>query len=155
MTEAMWIADDRRLTSAPVAAQVMYSLLDRAAEKELAAACVHFDVSLVPYAPLHGGLLATLAVLDREIAGDQRYGGSGFTEAEVAVARELDRLAHAWGYEMQQVSLGWLLAQPAVASVIIGAENADEVRANASGADVTLTPEQLEAVSALTSDLLG
>ena len=29
MTEALWIADDRRLVSAPVAAQVMYSLLDR------------------------------------------------------------------------------------------------------------------------------
>ena len=99
MTEALWIADDRRLVSAPVAAQVMYSLLDRSAEKELVAACTHFGLSIVPYAPLHGGLLADLSVLDREIAGGKRYGGPGFSDDEIAVARELDRLARdgAWG----------------------------------------------------------
>lgn len=37
LTEALWIADDRRLVSGLVAAQVKYSLLDRNAEKELAA----------------------------------------------------------------------------------------------------------------------
>jgi len=153
VTEALWIADDRRLVSAPVCAQVMYSLLDRTAEVELAAACLRFGLSIVPYAPLHGGLLADLKVLDREIAGGARYGGPGFSEAEVAVAREVDRLAREWGMEMYQVSLAWLLSRPAVASVIVGAETIDELRANASAADVELTPEQLEAVSALTASL--
>src|SRR4051812_10186170 len=149
LTEALWIADDRRMISAPVCAQVMYNLLNRSAEAELAAACVRFGLSIVPYAPLHGGLLANLAVLNREIAGDKRYGGSGFTQAEIAVARELDRLARDWGLEMYQVSLAWLLSRPAVASVIVGAETVDELRANASAADVELTLEQLDAVSAL------
>ena len=153
LIEALWIADDRRLASAPVCAQVMYSLLDRSAEAELSAACVRFGLSIVPYAPLHGGLLADLAVLDRAIAGDERYGGRGFSDAEIAVARELDRLAREWGPEMQQVSLAWLLSRPAVASVIVGAETVDELRANASAADVELTAQQLDAVSALTADL--
>src|SRR5215216_4421992 len=78
LTETLWIADDRRMAAAPVCAQVMYSLLDRSAEAELSAACLRFGLSIVPYAPLHGGLLADLAVLDREIAGDKRYGGPGF-----------------------------------------------------------------------------
>lgn len=155
VTEALWIADDRRLVSAPVAAQVMYSLLDRSPERELASACVRFGLSIVPYAPLHGGLLADLAVLDREIAGGKRYGGPGYSETEIAVARELDRLAREWGLGMQQVSLAWLLSRPAVASVIIGAETPDEVRANASAADVELTLEQLDAVSALTADTIS
>src|SRR3954466_10220000 len=154
MTEALWIADDRRLVSAPVAAQVMYSLLDRSAERELAAACVRFGLSIVPYAPLHGGLLADLKVLEREIAGGRRYGGPGFTESEIAVARELDRLAREWGMQMQQVSLAWLLSRPAVASVIVGAETVAELSANASAADVELSAEQLDAVSALTADLV-
>ncbi|MFV0460470.1 MAG: aldo/keto reductase [Actinomycetales bacterium] len=153
MTEALWIADDRRLVSAPVTAQVMYSLLDRSAEKELAPACSRFGLSIVAYAPLHGGLLADLKVLDREIAGGKRYGDSGFSEEEIAVARELDRLARAWGLGLQQVSLAWLLSRPAVASVIVGAETPDEMRANAAAADVDLTPEQLDAVSALTDYL--
>lgn len=149
--EALWIADDRRLVSAPVAAQVMYSLLDRSLETQLTAACVRFGVSIIPYAPLHGGLLADLSVLDRPIAGGKRYGGPGFTESEIAVARQLDQLAREWGLGMQQVSLAWLLSRPAVASVIVGAETADELRANAAAADVELTQEQLDAVSALTA----
>lgn len=150
VTHALWIADDRRLLSAPVAAQVKYSLLDRSAEAELAPACVNFGVSLVPFGPLHGGLLADLAVAERQVAGDMRFGGAGFSEDEVAVARGLDRLAGEWGLTMPQVSLAWLLSRPAVASVIVGAETAAEVRANASAADVDLTPEQVAAVSALT-----
>ena len=55
--------------------------------------------------------------------------------------------------QMQQVSLAWLLSRPAVASVIVGAETVDELHANASAADVELTAEQLDAVSALTADL--
>ncbi|WP_430645523.1 aldo/keto reductase [Agromyces sp. GXS1127] len=151
LTEALWIADGARLRSGPVCAQVKYSLLDRTAERELAAACERFDVSIVPYAPLHGGLLADLAVLDRRISGDQRFGGTGFTETEIAVAGELERLARVWGMGMQQVSLSWLLSRPAVASVIIGAESVDELQANASAADVQLTTEQADAVSALTT----
>jgi hypothetical protein len=41
--------------------QVKYNLIDRAAEHEPAPACQQFGLSLVPYAPLHGGLLADLA----------------------------------------------------------------------------------------------
>lgn len=152
VTEALWIADDRRLVSAPVAAQVMYSLLDRSAEKELTAACVRFSLSIIPYAPLHGGLLADLSVLDRPIAGGKRYGEPGYPDAEIAIARQLDQLAREWGLGMQQVSLAWLLSRPAVASVIVGAETADELCANASAADVELTQEQLDAVSALTAE---
>jgi aryl-alcohol dehydrogenase-like predicted oxidoreductase len=155
MTEALWIADDRRLVSAPVAVQVMYSLLDRSAEKELAAACVRFGLSIIPYAPLHGGLLADLSVLDREIAGGKRYGGPGYSDAEIAVARQLDQLASEWGLGMQQVSLAWLLSRPAVASVIVGAETADELRANAAAADVELTRSQLDAVSVLTAGTMS
>lgn len=149
LTEALWIADDRRLVSAPVCAQVKYSLLDRSPEVELAGACVRFGLAIVPYAPLHGGLLADLSVLDREVAGDKRFGGSGFTQTEIGVARELDRLAHDWGLQLYQVSLAWLLSRPAVASVIVGAETVAELRANASASDVELTPEQLDAISAV------
>src|SRR2546423_8156612 len=66
---ALWIADDRRL-HAPVCVQVKYNLIDRAAERELAPACLQFGLSIVPFAPLHGGLLAGMQVLEREFIGD-------------------------------------------------------------------------------------
>ena len=52
-------------------------------------------------------------------------------------------LASEWGLGMQQLSLAWLLSRPAVASAIVGAETVDDLRANASAADLELTPEQL------------
>src|SRR3954453_8002115 len=146
--QALWIADDRRL-QAPVAAQVKYSLIDRAAERELGPASQRFGLSIVPYAPLHGGLLADLGVLEREVSGDQRFGAAGFSDAEITIAREVDRLSQVWELQPYQVSLAWLLSRPAVASVIVGAETVDELRANATAADVPLHAAQLDALTAL------
>jgi Aldo/keto reductase family len=65
VTQALWIADDRHLAAAPVCAQVKYNLIDRAAEDELAPACQQFGLSIVPFGPLHGGLLAGMQVEER------------------------------------------------------------------------------------------
>jgi 1-deoxyxylulose-5-phosphate synthase len=148
VTHALWIADDRR-QHAPVAAQVKYNLIDRAAERELAPACERFGLSIVPYAPLHGGLLADLRVLDRKVAGDQRFAGPGFSDAEIALAREVDKLSREWGLAPYQISLAWLLSRPTVASVIVGAETSEELRANATAANVHLEPMQLDLLTAL------
>ncbi len=148
LIHALWIADDRRL-QAPVAAQVKYNLIDRAAERELGPACQHFGVSIVPYAPLHGGLLADLAVLDRDVAGDQRFGRAAFTPAEIVLARQVDGYSRDWGLRPYQISLAWLLSRPAVASAIVGAETPDELNANASAIDVELEAAQLDALTAL------
>jgi 1-deoxyxylulose-5-phosphate synthase len=55
VTQALWIADDRHLAAAPVCAQVKYTLIDRAAEDELAPASQQFGLSIVPFGPLDGG----------------------------------------------------------------------------------------------------
>ena len=149
VTHALWIADDRRLAAAPVCAQVKYNLIDRAAERELAPACVRFGLSIVPYGPLHGGLLATTRVQHRGIHGDQRFGGPGFTETELEIGRTVERLSQEWDLQPFQVSLAWLLSRPAVASAIVGAETVEEVTANATAADVILEQAQLDALTAL------
>ena len=150
VTHALWIADDRRLAAAPVAAQVKYNLIDRAAGAELAPACVQFGLSIVPFGPLHGGLLAgTTQVEEREFAGDRRFGGSGFTETELEIGRAVERLSQDWSLQPYQVSLAWLLSRPAVASVIVGAESMEEITANATAADVKLEQAQLDALTAL------
>ena len=150
VTHALWIADDRCLAAAPVCVQVKYNLIDRAAEQELAPACRQFGLSIVPYGPLHGGLLAgTSQVQQRGVRGDQRFGGAGFTDDEVEIGRAVDRLGRDWSLQPYQVSLAWLLSRPAVASTIVGAETVDEVTANATAAEVILESVQLDALSAL------
>jgi aryl-alcohol dehydrogenase-like predicted oxidoreductase len=150
VTHALWIADDRRLAAAPVCVQVKYNLIDRAPEHELAPACLQFGLSIVPFAPLHGGLLAgTSQVEEREIAGDRRFGGSGFTETELEIGRPVERLSQDWSLQPYQVSLAWLLSRPTVASAIVGAETAEEITANATAADVILEQSQLDTLTAL------
>jgi aryl-alcohol dehydrogenase-like predicted oxidoreductase len=149
VTHALWIAEDRRLAAAPVCTQVKYNLIDRAAELELVPACVRFGLSIVPFGPLHGGLLASTQVQQRGIQGDQRFGGPGFSETELDIGRTVERLSEEWGLQPYQVSLAWLLSRPAVASAIVGAETAEEVTANATAADVILEQAQLDALTAL------
>jgi aryl-alcohol dehydrogenase-like predicted oxidoreductase len=149
VTHAMWIADDRRLAAAPVCVQVKYNLIDRAAERELTPACQQFGLSIVPFGPLHGGLLASTQVEEREFSGDKRFGGSGFTETELEIGRAVERLSRDWSLQPYQVSLAWLLSRPAVASAIVGAETVDEITANATAADVKLEPAQLDALTVL------
>jgi aryl-alcohol dehydrogenase-like predicted oxidoreductase len=57
------------------------------------------------------------------------------------------------GLAPYQVSLAWLLSRPAVASAIVGPETAEELRANATAADVRLEPAQLDALTALAIEL--
>jgi 1-deoxyxylulose-5-phosphate synthase len=149
VTHALWIADDRRLAAAPVCVQVKYNLIDRSAEYELAPACLQFGLSIVSFAPLHGGLLAGAQVEEREISGDMRFGGSGFTETELEIGRAVARLSQDWSLQPYQVSLAWLLSRPAVASAIVGAETVEEITANAAAADVILEQAQLDALTAL------
>ena len=146
---ALWIADDRRLAAAPVCTQVKYNLIDRAAERELVPACVQFGLSIVPFGPLHGGLLASTQMQQRGIHGDQRFGGPGFTETVLEIGRTVERLSQEWGLKPYQVSLAWLLSRPAVASAIVGAETVEEVTANATAADVELDQARLDALTAL------
>jgi aryl-alcohol dehydrogenase-like predicted oxidoreductase len=61
------------------------------------------------------------------------------------IGRAVERLSEEWGLQPYQVSLAWLLDRPAVASVIVGAEAAAEVTANATAAAVTLDPAQMDA----------
>ena len=103
----------------------------------------------MPFAPLHGGLLAGMQVLEREFIGDVRFAGSGFPEAELEIGRTVEQLSQDWGLRPNQVSPAWLLSRPAVASAIVGAETVEEIIANASATEVVLEQAQLDALTTL------
>jgi aryl-alcohol dehydrogenase-like predicted oxidoreductase len=152
VVHALWIADNRRLAAVPVCVQAKYNLIDRAAEYELAPACLQFGLSILPFGPLHGGLLAGTQIQHRALHGDQRFSGSGFTATELEIGRAVERLSQDWGLQPYQISLAWLLSRPAVASAIVGAETVEEITALAAAADIILEQGQLEAVRALRAD---
>lgn len=70
----------------------------------------------------------------------------------------LDGVAHETGRPLADIALAWLMAQPAVASVIIGARNPAQLRRNVAAADLqfdTVTLSRLDEITKPLKDYFG
>lgn len=153
VADAAWVARTRGLTPF-ISAQNHYNLLHRQPEAELLPACQRFGLGLLPYFPLASGLLT----------GKYRRGEAAPAGTRLANPAQSARLANApWdtiealaafaaerGVTMVDVAIGWLAAQPTVASVIAGATTPEQVRTNVAAAAWRPTPEDLAALDAIT-----
>lgn len=134
-----------------VSAQNEYSLLARGAEHELLPVLAELRVGFLPFFPLYNGLLTGKytragAPSDGRITQDkpQLLDGVDWDQLEryQAICDEV-------GASMGQVTLAWLLTRPVISSVIAGATTPEQVRQNASAADLALPPEAVERIDAL------
>jgi aryl-alcohol dehydrogenase-like predicted oxidoreductase len=135
IVDADWVA---RETGGPrlISAQNEYSLLERDAEIEVIPAAEHVGVGLIPYFPLARGLLS-----GKYQRGTPAPSGSRLADraelletADWDTVEALHAFAGARGISILDVAIGGLAAQPGVASVIVGATTAEQVRANAKAA---------------------
>ena len=116
-----------------ISAQNEYNLLARGAETEVIPAAEHFGVGFLPWFPLHNGLLTGKFHRDGNPA-DTRIVRQRPHLVEQAPWDVLDRyaaFAAERGVTMLEATIGWLLAQPALSSVIAGATRPEQVRQNA------------------------
>lgn len=116
-----------------ISAQNEYSLLARGAEAEVLPAARHFGVGFLPYFPLQNGLLTGKFRRD-ETPADTRIMRQRRYLVEQAPWDVLDRyrsFAEERGITMLEATFGWLLAQPALASVIAGTTKPEQIRQNA------------------------
>jgi aryl-alcohol dehydrogenase-like predicted oxidoreductase len=115
-----------------VSAQNRYSLVARGAEEELLPACERLGIGFLPYFPLESGLLTgkyTRGVAPTEgrlAARPDWLSDEAFDRVEALQAFAGER-----GVSLLEVAIGGLLAMPAVTSVIAGATQPEQVRANA------------------------
>ena len=148
MTEALWTAD--RCGFAPtVCNQIAYNLAHRAAEQEMLPACRKLGVGVTVFSPLAGGLLAGPAVRQRPVAGGLRWGGSGFSTRQIALAERLEAVAAESGQPPAVLAIGWLVSRPGISAALIGPETIAELEANAAAGAVDLAPDLLERVDAI------
>jgi aryl-alcohol dehydrogenase-like predicted oxidoreductase/enamine deaminase RidA (YjgF/YER057c/UK114 family) len=115
----------------PVATnQVCISLLDRRALGEMSALCAAHDVRLLAYGTLGGGFLSDrwLDAPEPDTVGDwskmkyRRFiDAVGGWAALQGVLRAAQRIARKHGVSIANVATRWVLEQPAVAAVIVGA----------------------------------
>ncbi|HEX6548786.1 MAG TPA: aldo/keto reductase [Candidatus Dormibacteraeota bacterium] len=138
----------------PVLLQSEYSLLNRGVEAELLPALRHYGLGLIPYSPLAGGFLTGKYRRGEPApAGTRGHGSEGFERRWLTEAN-FDRLdgwhefAAGQGRSSAGLALSWLLAEPVVCSVIVGATRPEQVEANVRAAEWRLSPEERAAVDA-------
>jgi len=132
-----------------VAHQVYYSLIGRDYEWELMPLGLAEQVGALVWSPLGWGRL-TGKIRRGQPAAPNTRASDGLTGGPVVddellykVVDVLDALAAETGKTVPQIALNWLLQKPTVSSLVIGARNAEQLRANLAAASFNLTPEQV------------
>lgn len=142
----------------PVASQPVYSVVERSAEREVIPASVHYGVGLVSYSPLARGVLtgkygpgAAPDPTSRAGRGDPRLLQTEWREDSLAIADRLARHAAGKGIQLADFALGWVLANRAITSVIVGPRTFEQWEAYLVSAQTQIASEDEAAVNDLVS----
>lgn len=145
IAEADYVARGRR-DERFISAQNHYSLLARAAEREVLPAVERFGLGFFPFFPLRNGLLTGKftrenAPQDSRIMRQRQH---VWRDAPWDALETFQAFCDERGITMLEGTFGWLLARPALSSVIAGATTPAQIRANAAAASAwTPTPADL------------
>jgi aryl-alcohol dehydrogenase-like predicted oxidoreductase len=138
-----------------VSLQAYYSLVGRDLEHELLPLCREEDLGVLPWSPLSGGFLSGKYQRDNPNPEGARRSGFQFPPIDEArgfdAVEALERIAKEKNASVAQVALAWLLAQPGVTSIIIGANKMSQLEDNLKAADLELTAAEIEVLSATTA----
>lgn len=142
--------------------QAYYTVAGRDLERELEPMMQSEGLGLLVWSPLAGGLLS--GKFSRQGSSETGSRRTTFDFPPVQMDRAWDvidvltPIAAAKGVSVAQIAIAWLLHQPVVTSVIIGAKRLDQLDDNLAARDVRLTADELAAidrVSALPAEYPG
>ncbi|MDQ1573891.1 MAG: hypothetical protein QOH44_1450 [Actinomycetota bacterium] len=149
----------------PVTLQPQYSLLVRGIEHEIVPAALDASIGLLPWSPLGGGWLSGKYTRDTLPTGATRLGEDPKRGMEAWDARNAEErtwqivdavaaVASTHSVSSSQVALAWLLAQPAVTSVILGARTVAQLTDNLASASLTLTAAELRTLTEVSAPVI-
>ena len=156
IADAEWISRTSKLDRF-VSAQNLFSLLERGAAKEVLPACDQFGLGFLPFFPLASGLLTgkykrgEAAPEGTRLAAWGARGQAALNERNLDRVEKLETWATGQGHTLLELAFAWLLAHPAVSSVIAGATSPEQVQANAAAANWTLSAQDRDEVTKLIS----
>ncbi|MGW9041752.1 aldo/keto reductase [Streptomyces lydicus] len=137
----------RRGSYGLVSEQCLYNLAERRAEMEVIPAAESYGLGVIPWSPLHGGLLG--GALRKEREGGAGRTGTGRSADALANPTVRDRiqsyedLVAKHGLEPGEVALAWLLTRPGVTGPIVGPRTADQLASALRAVELTLPAELL------------
>jgi len=153
--EALWTSKQQGLEEF-VCVQPLYNIVNRDIEVELLPFCQKYGVGVVPYSPLARGVLSGKYLPgkkppkgSRAARQDRRILQTELREESFEVAQKLMPLAEAHGKTLTQFALAWVLANPAITSVIIGPRTMEQLEDNLGCLDCTITEDDETAIDQL------
>ena len=144
-----------------VSLQAYYTIAGRDLEREVVPMLLDQKLGLMVWSPLAGGFLSGKYTREANAEEGRRV---NFDFPPVNKDKAFDvidvmqEIAVAKDVTVPQIALGWLLHQPVVTSVIIGAKRPEQLQDNLKAVDLKLTVDelaQLEAVSKLSPEYPG
>jgi aryl-alcohol dehydrogenase-like predicted oxidoreductase len=134
--------------------QAYYSLIGREYEWELMPLALDQKIGTLVWSPLAGGRLSGKFRRSQPLPPESRIakgGGEGPSLPEdwfYNLIDVLDAIAEETGKTVAQIALNWLLQRPTVSTIIIGARNEEQLKANLGAVGWNLTPEQVARLDA-------
>ena len=159
LMKALGLADRHGLPRF-VSQQIYYSLQSRDAEYELIPAAVDQGLGVLVWSPLAGGLLTG------RYRRDQRpdSGSRQLTDWNEPPVYDQDKLhdtvdvlvsvGDEHGVSAARVALAYLLAKPAVTSLVVGARTSEQLADNLAAADLELSPADIERLDKVSAPVL-
>lgn len=148
------------LRCAPIfSLQPHYSLLERSPETELLSFCVENNINVFPYGCLGAGMLTgKYRECPRFQKGDARsffyrHFKSKYWSKVRCLIDEVEAISQRKGVTTGAVALSWLLGQPGIKSVIVGARSASQVLENIAGVPIDLSEDELRDLDASSRDV--
>ena len=143
-----------------VGVQIEYSLLQREPERDLLPMAQAFDLAVLAWSPLAGGLLsgkyqrqqASASGEPRRMGGQE---GSLVTERNTRVVKEVQAVADETGCTPAQVALNWLRHQSGVVIPVIGSRRVRQLQENLDCLKYPLTREQVQRLDTASRIVLG
>ncbi|MDX3801231.1 aldo/keto reductase [Streptomyces sp. AK04-3B] len=150
IAQANETADRRGGTIGLVSEQCLYNLAERRAEMEVIPAAQEYGLGIIPWSPLHGGLLG--GVVRKQAEGGRRASGRAADALADAGTRAqiqaYEDLLEKHGVEPGEAALAWLLTRPGVTGPIVGPRTTEQL-------DSALRAVELELGEDLLSGLDG
>jgi len=146
LVDSLWTSRSQHLERF-VALQMQYSLVTRDIEREHVPVCERFGLGIIGWSPLASGFLTGKYRKNQPPPDGSRLSKwqdrlKTFDQPRNwRILEEVDQCATDLGATPARVSLAWLLAKPAVTSVIFGARSVEQLDDNLGAATLRIPPE--------------
>jgi len=146
--------------------QIVYNLLNRAAEYEIIPFCKEHNIGIIAYMPLMQGLLNCKWKTPEEVPdyrartrhfngkrAKSRHGEEGAEKETFEALEKIKAISEEYHISLNQLCLSWTFYNPAVSCVIVGSTKIEQAHENIAVMNFKLPPEVYHKLNEATNHL--